>query len=363
MELDQNPEPERKEEPYVNLGPKQRQAPPPPWPYPYLPRPTFWSRLKRSLLVMVLMISLALNCMLLPTMATLPLAQEVVFGNAEAPNTVALISLDGVIMEEEDGMWSGSSTYQWFEQQIDRASEDPSVKAVIVEIDSPGGGVTASDTLYRKLRKLAQTKKTVCLMGGIAASGGYYVACAADYLMAQPTTVTGSIGVIISSYDMSKLMNYRLGIEEQTIKSGPKKDILSPFRPMTEDEREMLSGIVSDMYETFLSVVATNRKFKLEPDQVRALADGSIFTAKQAKENGLIDDVGYLEDAVAKVRELAKLSSEDTKVVKYKKDRGFLSLLSARLATPPERVEVSVPFLPEIHGPRFLYLWRIGSAY
>lgn len=184
---------------------------------------------------------------------------------------------------------------------IKQAKEDQDVKAIILRINSPGGGVAESAEIYDQLMKLKKkTNKPIYVsMGTMAASGGYYIAAAGDKIFASPETITGSIGVIMQSVNYEGLAK-KYGVELVTIKSGPYKDIMNPARKMTEAEREILQRLINDSYDAFVDVVAKGRK--LPEDTVRKLADGRIYDGRQAKALHLVDEFGYLDDVIAALK-------------------------------------------------------------
>jgi protease-4 len=215
---------------------------------------------------------------------------------------VAIIDVKGVIQNSEDIV-----------RQLDKYQDDSSVKALVLRIDSPGGGVAASQEIYDKILKFKESGKTVIVsMGSMAASGGYYIACAADTILANPGTLTGSIGVVLSFNTFEELMN-KIGIELEVFKAGKLKDVGNYSREVTPEERKMLQAAIDDTYEQFVNVVSQSRS--METDEVREIADGSIFTGHQAIELGLIDAYGTLDDAISLAGELSDLG-EDPKTVK-----------------------------------------------
>jgi len=239
-----------------------------------------------------------------------------------APAKVAVVDISGAIM-------GGQGFARW---QLDRIADDESVKAVVLRVDSPGGTVSGSDEIHHRLANIARERKlpVVVSMGGIAASGGYYVAMANggrdDVIFAEPATLTGSIGVIIPHFDLSRLMK-KLDVDDDSIASGPLKQMLSPTKDRTPElaakERKILQGLVDDMFVRFKEIVKQGRP-KLADDQSEKVATGQIFTAKQAMEAGLVDRLGFLEDAIDRAVELAGLTKETARVVKYLRPRGLL---------------------------------------
>jgi protease-4 len=201
--------------------------------------------------------------------------------------------------------YTGVVTPQRIGDLLQQAADDPNVQAVVLRVSSPGGGVVASDEIYRAI--LAFEKPVVISMGDIAASGGYYIACGADYVFAHPATLTGSIGVISQFPNIEELMD-DVGVEVLVITSGPTKDIGSLFREMTPEEQSIWEAIIDETYEDFVAIVADGRGLPLET--VRDVADGRVYTGQQALELGLVDELGTLEDAIARAAELGGIEGE-----------------------------------------------------
>ncbi len=302
-----------------------------------------------------------------PTVVNAPLDESVV-KKAEGwtRNKIALIDVSGLIMNvRAPGFISdGENPVALFREKLELAAEDDHVKAVVLRINSPGGGVTASDIMHQELQQFREKtgKPVVACMMDVCASGGYYLAMACDSVFAHPSTTTGSIGVIMSLYNAEGLFT-KLGIESDPIKSGPNKDLANPARKLTQEERAILQGIVNEYYENFVGVVAKGRNLPVE--QVRAVADGRVYTAPQAKELKLIDEIGYLEDAIRDARLRAGIN--DAKVIAYDREPTSRSTIYARGPGIPSEinVKVSVPGLDAlgIHpqtGATFLYLWQPG---
>ncbi len=275
---------------------------------------------------------------------------------------VALIDVEGMILNARGNSLLGGSDnpVSLFRERLDAAADDPRVRALVLRINSPGGGVTASDVMYQDLLHFRRkTKKPVvaCLMD-VAASGGFYLAMGCDHVIAHPTTVTGSIGVIMSLYDASGLCRL-VGVASNPIKSGPNKDVGNPLRPMTDDERAILQGVVNGFYERFVQVVARGRG--LTEEQVRAVADGRIYTGEEAKKLGLVDETGYLEDAVNTAMAMACV--KDAAVVAYDSGCGYRANVYAGMPSIPSeiRLKLDVPGLSGPSGAAFLYLWEPGA--
>jgi protease-4 len=210
-------------------------------------------------------------------------------------------------------------------------ASDPAVKAVVVRINSPGGSVVASDEIYHAL--LEFEKPVVIWMDEMAASGGYYIACGGDYVFAHPDTLTGSIGVISQFLNAEELLD-KVGVEAVVITSGPRKDIGSLFREMTDEEQALWREIIDQVYEDFVAVVAQARN--LSPEEARQVADGSIYTGRQALALGLVDEVGVLDDAIAKAAELGQIEGEP-RVIELRPAPTFFEMLygfQSRSAVP-----------------------------
>ena len=243
---------------------------------------------------------------------------EIVLLPSPAREKILMIDVDGMISSALDtGLFSREKNIvsRVFER-LETAARDPWVKAVILRIDTPGGEVTASDIVYHEVLRFKERTglPVIGLMMSVAASGGYYIASACDFIMAHPSTLTGSIGVISVFPNVESLMS-KVGVKVNVIKSGAAKDSGGPFRDMTDEEKKIFQGIIDEYYQGFLDVVARNRKDKIPAEKLRAIADGRVYTAPQALKLGLIDAVGYFDDAFGKARALASLKS--AKLVSY----------------------------------------------
>lgn len=227
-------------------------------------------------------------------------------GDGPGGAQIAMIDVYGTISDSKPGedLFGSSGAGASRLIQAIRAAEKDGVKAILLRINSPGGTAAASQMVYRELMRLRKAGriKIVTSMGDMAASGGYYIAAGSDHIMANPATTTGSIGVILHVQNLQRLFN-KLGIGDTTIKSGPHKDILSPFRPMAPDERALLQGLVNDTYRQFLEAIVAGRKMPMA--KLKPLADGRVFTGDQALKVGLVDSLGNYEDAIVKTASLA----------------------------------------------------------
>ena len=307
--------------------------------------------------------ALALGCITinLPSGQIEPLAETVIEGSGDAK--VLMLEVEGVITETSNvadffGTVSEGMVGR-VREELDTAREDDQIKAIVLRINSPGGTVTGSDLLYDEIRRFKQERKlpVVAQLMGTAASGGYYVALAADEIYAERTTVTGSIGVIFSGVNIAGLME-KFGVENQTITSGKFKDAGSLLRRMRPEERAQLQSVIDDLYARFVEVVQTGRT-KLTGEQIRALADGRIFSATQAKQAGLVDEIGSLDSSVRRARELAGLSTAS--VITYHRPREYTNNYYTR--APQQTRDALLDLWPgelSVPGPAFLYLWAPG---
>jgi len=262
-------------------------------------------------------------------------------GNPFAQDKIALVDVRGIILSQGDS-WSQVASAQTIGEQIRQASEDAAVKAIVLCIDSPGGEVTASDLIHHHVCQARQEygKVVVAQMGSVAASGGLYVAVAADRIVAHRMTVTGSIGVIAQTFNYHQLLD-KIGLQAETYKSGPMKDLLSGSRPRTEIEREFMERHIRSVYEEFVRIVADGRP-GLEEADIRDtdLGDGRILSGREAQERGLVDELGFFEDALALARELSG-AGEDCQVVYYQPPFSFSSIFSQLRASP--KVTLDLP--------------------
>lgn len=238
---------------------------------------------------------------------------------------VAVIHVEGIITggRGQGGLFGDGGGTDFIIRQIQAAREDDDVKAVLIRINSPGGSAPASQEVGAEIKKLRKTgKPTITSMGDMAASGGYWIAATTEKIYANPGTITGSIGVYIPYANWEELYR-KIGLHTEKIKSGPHKDMLSPERPITLEERAIVQAMVDDLYEQFVSVVAEGRK--LDPVRVRQLADGRVYTGRQAKAAGLVDEMGTMEDALLALGKMAGIQGKP-KIKEYSRP-GFIESL------------------------------------
>ncbi len=263
--------------------------------------------------------------------------ERLVSGSSSSAAKVVVIDLHGLISGGTAGQF-GDNMVSDIELQLRQAKKDANVKAVVLRIDSPGGEVTASDEIYHFVSEFRASKPVVVDMESVAASGGYYSAMGGSYIVANDLTLTGSIGVILETFNVAGLID-KIGVRSVVIKSGKMKDMLSPFREATPEETAYLQGLINESYDKFVGIVAKERK--LDVNLLRnGIADGRVLSGRQAKAAGLIDETGYFDDAVRKARELGK--ADGAKVVSYQPPFAFDRLFRALAASQvrPLRVEL-----------------------
>jgi len=286
---------------------------------------------------------------------TVPRFRETIIerGGKGSKDKIAVVNLRGVISSSLPGS-VGDSMVDDMRFALEQAREDNHVRAVVLEIDSPGGEVTASDVIYNAVVRTRAKKPVVVYMDSLAASGGYYVACGGKYLMANETTITGSIGVIIQTLNYEQLFN-KIGLASVVFKSGKFKDMLNGARPITPEEREYVQGFVMSTYEKFLGIVAKERN--LPADELRnTIADGRILSGRAAQDSKLIDGLGQLEDAFKKAKQLG--NATDATVVKYGPPFTISRFLRALGKANESKLELTLPkqMMPQLESGRAYFL-------
>lgn len=310
--------------------------------------------------LLLLFLAIALTgCVSINLPSVQPLTEKVVAG--EGKPKILLVDISGIIKDEESANIFGISKPNLtarIKEELDLASKDDDVKAVVLRINTPGGSVTTSDIISHEIDNFKKKRKVpvVAELMDVAASGGYYIASSADRIIAHPTTVTGSIGVIAISVSASGLME-KIGITNQTIKSGPMKDIGSPLKPMTEEERRILQSVIDGMYESFLDRVMIGRTNSFTRDELRKIADGRVYTASQAKELKLVDSIGYLDDAIEWAKQAAGV--KEARVVTYAQPRAYRNNIYSRAEPSPAGINVIniEAGIPRAAGMEFMYIW------
>ncbi|PZE21317.1 signal peptide peptidase SppA [Paenibacillus xerothermodurans] len=270
---------------------------------------------------------------------------------------IVQLTMEGVIAEQTGGLMGGGGLNAAdFISQLEQTRLDEDVKAVVIRVNSPGGEVVASDEIHSKILELKQAGKPVIVsMGSVAASGGYYISAPADYIFANPATMTGSLGVIFSVGNYEKAADW-LGYTENTIKSGAYKDIGSPLREMTPEEQQILQTLVDESYQQFVTIIEKGRN--LPREKVLQIADGRIYTGQQAKALGLVDEFGTLETATNHAAK--KAGVQEYELVRYSKEPSFSDLFSgAMVKSANPGAEMLKEILPDASiGPKLMYLYQ-----
>jgi protease-4 len=251
---------------------------------------------------------------------------------------IAVVRIEGMISESEPVI-----------EILNRFGEDDSVKAMVLRIDSPGGAVGPTQEIYQSVQRWNQTKKILASMGSMATSGGYYVACGAERIFANPGSITGSIGVVVHFANLQELFD-KIGVKGQVIKSGVHKDMGSPYRELTSEEKRLLQGVVDDVHQQFIEAVAESRQ--LPVDHIRSLADGRIFSGRQAMELGLVDELGGLQEAIRVAARMGGIQGEPRVVTEPREGFSLLDLLLGRfLGRVASGSGLSSPFIGYLFQP------------
>ncbi|HYR95155.1 MAG TPA: signal peptide peptidase SppA [Candidatus Binatus sp.] len=291
-----------------------------------------------------------------------PLEETTVEGEGAAK--ILLVDVSSVITDMPTrrafGLVEEESTVGRIQSELEKAKDDRRLKAIVLRVNSPGGGVTASDQIYSEIVRFKQRQQipVIAALGDLAASGGYYVACSADRIVAHPTTVTGSIGVILMNLNLEGLLG-KIGVRNETYKAGEHKDLLSPFRRATPEERRIVQSILDSLHARFVAVVRESRP-KLDRARLAQLTDGRIFDASQALEAGLVDQVGDLHTAIDAAKAAARI--DRARVVMYHRAGETRENIYSAASGVPAQVNILPVDLGALaeSGPRFMYLWSPG---
>lgn len=320
------------------------------------------SRVKGLLLCLVMVAGCGTPSFLVtPVQNTNTLEEQTVMqGKGWATEKIAIVEVEGMLlnMRQSGLLQPTENRVSLFTQEMEAAAKDPAVKAVVLRVNSPGGTVTASDIMYQTVVQFREkTKKpVVASLQDVAASGGYYVACGSDRIIASPTAVVGSIGVIFNTFNFEGTLA-KIGARAEAIKSGPLKDMGSPFRELDPQSRAVMQGMVDDYYRRFVSVVTAHRPLKTMPT-LQTVTDGRVFTGTKAVELGLADRTGLLTDAIDEARSLAK--SPEARVIIYRRPFGYGGSIYAQSSTPQPQssvIQLSVPGVTDRLPTGFYYLW------
>ena len=287
-------------------------------------------------------------------------------GNAEILWLPVTGFISGQPQSHAFGLMHEPSTLARVSSALDKAEQDNNIAAVILRIDSPGGSVSASDEIYARIQRFKKNNDVpvIASFGSLAASGAYYIAMGADHIIAQPTTVTGSIGVILLNFDASDLL-HKLGISNESYVSGPNKDLLSPLKHDSPEQRRIMDGVIDHLYQRFVQVVRTNRP-GLDSNQIDRITDGRVFTANQALKLGLVDAIGHIPAAIDAAKQRAGVSH--ARIIRYYRGKqpprtlyAHASLAGSQAAAAQVNILPIKLGLEALDGPRMLYLWQPGS--
>ncbi|MEA5112949.1 MAG: signal peptide peptidase SppA [Geobacteraceae bacterium] len=313
------------------------------------------------LLLLVLSGCTLFNVNLIPPVQ--PLEEKVIEG--EGRPKLLLLDIAGFISEKEpDGVSlakQSPSIVSRVKESLRKAEKDESIAGVILRINSPGGTVTASDIIYHEIKGFENRKKVpvyACITG-IGTSGAYYIATASDLIAAHPTAVTGSIGVILLNFNLEGLLG-KIGVTEKSIKSGAKKDLMSPFRTSTEEERRIVQDIIDSFARRFLDVIMARKNNRLERQELEKLADGRVYTSEQAFAAKLIDRTEYLDDTINGMKQA--LGIKEARVVSYCRPGDYRGSIYSTAdpggASGVNLININADGLEMFSAPQFLYLWR-----
>ena len=301
------------------------------------------------------------SCALIKVSPQIESFEEIVVEEGSAVEKILLIDIDGPISNRPKktlvGFRSDTGMVDRIREILKKAEKDKNIKGILLRVNSPGGTVTSSDIIYHEIKSFKERFKVKVYVSviDVAASGGYYVALAGDRIMVHPTSLVGSIGVLALKLNLESLMD-KVGVEWEVVKSSKKKDFMSPFRPLTKEERLLFQETIDRYYDRFVDLVVLNRD-GLDVKEVRALADGRVYNARQALNNHLVDSIGYLKDLV----ELAKkeLDQPDLKVVTYSRPREYKSNYYSSMGSTPKinLINLDLGFDWNQISPQFLFLW------
>ena len=307
--------------------------------------------------IVLLMAGGCVSVQMMPKMG--PLKEKTISG--EGDNKIVLMDIKGTISNKRKVSALGAQTdigmVDRVRETLKKAEKDNDVRALILRINTPGGTVTSSDIIYHEVKAFKERKKVkvYAVVMDLAASGGYYVAQAADRIIVHPTSLTGSIGVIAIKANLSGLME-KVGVDFEVVKSGDHKDFLSPFRSLTKDERLMFQETIDNLHQRFVSTIENNRK-QLNRNEIQKLADGRIYTSQQALDAKLIDQIAYMDEAEEFIKK--DLGLDEIRLVIYHRAGQYKSNIYSSPPVPPSVNFnfVNLNFIPETPGTNFMYLW------
>jgi len=325
------------------------------------------NRMKISIKIPLLFLVLFLNSCIINHLSLFPgiepLNEIVVEGSGK--EKILVIDISGVISDEGHNGGIGEAPkvgmIERIKEELLKAETDPTIRVVLLQVNSPGGTVMASDLIYHEIMQFKQKtgKKVISAITGVGASGAYYIASAADQIVAHPSAITGSIGVIMLNLNLQGLLE-KIGVGAESIKSGAQKDTGSPFREMTQEDRRILQGVIDTFQSRFLSVVAQGRK-GMTQEQIKQISDGRIFTADQAKNLGLIDQIGYMDTAIDLAKQEAGIKA--AQVILYRRPSQYANnIYSTASPSQPNALAgvtsmVDPKKLLQSRSQNFFYLW------
>jgi protease-4 len=288
-----------------------------------------------------------------------PLKEKDISGSGD--DKVLLLSISGVIRNERKKSFTGATLKLGMVEQVkeilEKAEQDDNIRALLIRINSPGGTVTASDIIHHDIKKFKKKtgKKVYVSIVDLAASGGYYIAVAGDRIVAHPTSLTGSIGVIALKVNLEGLL-HKFGIDWEVIKSVDKKDFLSPLRPLTPEERKIFQSTIDHFHQRFLKVIVEGRT-DLTESKVSQLADGRVYTSEKALQHKLIDKIGYMDDTLEMMKEDLGLS--EIKVITYARTGQYKTNIYSKMTQPPtvNLINLDLGLNFDSPSPHFMYLW------
>ncbi len=288
-----------------------------------------------------------------------PLVEKEISGSGN--NKILLLSINGVIRNEDKKSFTGATVslgmVERVKEILEKAAQDDEIRALLIRINSPGGTVTASDIIYHDIKKFKEKtgKKVYVSIIDLAASGGYYIAVAADRIIAHPTSLTGSIGVIALKINLEGLL-HNIGVDWEVIKSADKKDFLSPLRALTPEERKLFQSTINHFHQRFLKVIAEGRP-NISPTKIAKLADGRVYTSAEALEHKLIDKIGYMDDTLELIK--TELGLTEIKVITYARSGQYKTNIYSQISQPPtiNLINLNLGLNFDSPSPHFMYLW------
>ena len=330
---------------------------------------SFFNYTKNNYFLLLLFCSFLLSCLFTGcAMITVeiggkvsPYKEKTIEG--EGDDKILLIDISGVITDKSRSGIAGINKelgmVEKIKEQLKKAEDDKRIKAIILKLNTPGGTVSASDIIYHELMEFKKKRdvKIIAAMMDLSTSGGYYISMSADKIIAHPTTITGSIGVLALKLNMKSLFD-KIGIEDETIKSGEKKDIASPFRPFSEEEKKIFQEIIDALFQGFVNVIKTGRK-DLSAEEIQRISDGRIYTAQQALKLKMIDQIGYLEDAIELAKKEADLKEAKT-IIYHRAYQYKENIYSSKFPGPSQTVNIlniDVDSFADRIGTSFMYIW------